>query len=533
MSDTLKVLIVDDEQLIRNLLKMRIKWEELGFEITGEAASAREALILVEELVPDIIFTDICMPFMDGIEFSRLVIEKFPHIKIVIITGHEEFDYAKKSVKLGISDFILKPINAQEIKNVALSLKEKIFAERTHIKEYEALKQQLEENLPYLREKFLNELLQGELDKEEIRDKMEYFKISKNIVSEVFQVAVAEVSETDKVSRSSEEDRILLSMQCMDLVKKFFHKDNYINIFFDNSRKIVILFNDSGIDSNDCCEMLKTLIINRYKCFVNIGIGTVLSGVEKIKISYKEACEALNYKVVVGKNQVVSYGDINFSGSHSENHSDKFEKLSFFIKAGLTESALDILEQLFSSCCYEGSVTINKPRLNAFDILTGCQHIIMDMDIDTSDIWGYNTQPYSDISRIDNLPELKNYMISMISKIIDKIKSLNDSKASKLVKQIQEYINVNLDNCGLSLPSVAKEFFISPSHLSRLFKQEANQTLIEYITKTRIKKAEKLLKETELKGYQIGEMVGIDDPHYFSILFKKYTGLSINDYRKV
>ena len=122
----LKVLIVDDEYLIRNLLKLRINWDEYGMTVVGEASNAREALDMIDEYMPDIIFTDICMPYMDGIEFSKIALERYPDIKILILTGHDEFEYARRSIKIGVSDFILKPINVNEIEKSLLKLKKKI-----------------------------------------------------------------------------------------------------------------------------------------------------------------------------------------------------------------------------------------------------------------------------------------------------------------------------------------------------------------------------------------------------------------------
>lgn len=175
--EKLKVLIVDDEYLIRNLLRMRIDWEKQGLTIIGEASNAHEALDMVDEQRPDIIFTDIYMPSINGIEFSREVLAKYPDIKIVIVTGHDEFEYAHQSIKMGISDFILKPIRASDLLNVIDKLKNKIFEERTRDKELERLKEDLERNFPYLREKYLYQWLKGDLSKEEIHEKAEYFKL--------------------------------------------------------------------------------------------------------------------------------------------------------------------------------------------------------------------------------------------------------------------------------------------------------------------------------------------------------------------
>lgn len=531
----LKVLVVDDEFLIRNYFKKRICWEELGMEIAGEASSAREALDLIDQIVPDIIFTDICMPFMDGIEFSKAVIEKFPHIKIVVVTGHEEFDYAKRSIKLGISDFLLKPVNPEEIRKAALELKSKIELERNHISEYEKLKQRLDEGLPYMQEKFLNELLSSELDQFELKDKLSYFKIDINQHCDVFQTAVIEVEVNNSIrgAREREEELILLEMKCSDLIRQVLREDQYVQVFFDNGRKIVILSNNESLDLTDCCETIKALLINRCKCFVCIGIGNRVYGLKNIKATYREAYDALNYKVVIGKNQVVNYNDITYNNNQLwRGIPNKGEKLDFFIKTGMKHKAIELIDELFSESCFNPSTTIENLRIEASDILSACMRVLLELKIDTAGLWNKNTQPYEDVFRIDNLVEMKNYLKSLIENVIDKIHCFNISKANLLIAQIQEYIEKNIQNADLSLSTIAKQFYVSSSHLCRLFKQETNQTVVEYITRERMKCATRLLKETNLKVYQIGEMLGINDPNYFSTIFKKFTGLSVNEFRK-
>jgi two-component system response regulator YesN len=502
--DYLKVLVVDDEFLIRNYLKKCICWEEIAMEIAGEASSAREALDLIDQIVPDIIFTDICMPFMDGIEFSKSVVEKFPHIKIVIITGHDEFDYVKRSIKLGISDFLLKPVNPEEIRKVALELKSKIELERTHINQYE------------------------------IADKMTYFKIDINEQSDFFQTAVVEVSDSVRGTHDREEELILLAMKCSDLIRKVLREDRYVHVFFDNSRKIVILSNNESLDLTDCCETIKALLINRCKCFVSIGIGNKIHGLKNIKVTYREACDALNYKIVIGKNQVVNYNDITYSSDQSwRGIPNKGEKLDFFIKTGIKHKAVELIDELFSESCFNLSITIENLRLEAFDILSSCMRVLLELQIDTSSLWGKNTKPYEDVFRMDNLLEMKDYLKILIEKVIDKIHTFNERKANILILHIREYIEHNINNANLSLSTIAREFYVSPSHLCRLFKQETKQTVVEYITRQRMEYAKKILKETNLKVYQIGEMVGINDPNYFSTIFKKFTGLSVNEFRKM
>jgi two-component system response regulator YesN len=531
--EILKVLIVDDEHLIRNLIKIKIKWDELGMVSIGEAASAKDALELIETLDTDIIFTDICMPAMDGIEFSRIVALQYPHIKIVVVTGYDEFEYARSSIKLGIADFILKPINSDELMKTLKQLREKILSERLHIKEYNKLKEQLAESLPILREKFLNELLSEELTLEEITQKLDYFKITINSDCNTFQVAVVELSSSIK-DKQKEEGKILLSIECTNAIASFFKSDEFILVFLDNRRRIVILSNNDKIDLIECCEILKGMIITRLKCFVSIGIGTKQYGADHIKYSYKEAIDALNCIVFVGKNQVISYSDIrSISDKTYPIDRNRIEKLALFIHAGAKGSALEILEQLFAvPSCYDREI-MTKMRLEAFDVFSIGQHIMSEQKMNMNEIWQHDMGINDLILKVDNLPELKGYMSEFIGNIASKIEQANNNKACTLIEEVKDYLKTNMSDPEISLSSVAKNFFISSGHLGRLFKQQTSQTFVEYLTEIRMKKAEKLLRETDLKGYQVGEKVGIKDSHYFSIIFKKYTGISINNFRKI
>ncbi len=223
MKDILKVIIVDDEYLIRNLIRMKVNWEEVNMEMVGEAGNAEQALELVDKLKPDIIFTDICMPAMDGIELSRRIVEKYPYIKIIIVTGYDDFEYARSSIKLGISDFILKPINSSELMQTLSKLRNIIGSERNREIEYNQLKKQVEESLPILREKFLNELLLEQLTFEEIISKCNYFKININPNCDIFQIALMEVNNSIK-NEKKEENKILISMQCFNIIQNFLAK---------------------------------------------------------------------------------------------------------------------------------------------------------------------------------------------------------------------------------------------------------------------------------------------------------------------
>lgn len=243
--------------------------------------------------------------------------------------------------------------------------------------------------------------------------------------------------------------------------------------------------------------------------------------------------EAVNYKVIVGKNQVTSYADIHVGENLIFNRDeDKMKRLNLFINAGAKKNALEILEQIFTTSAIDYLEAMEKMRSEALDVLFVCQRIASEQKINLVDIWKSHEKINGLILNADNLPELKQCMKECVENITGLMQKSNDVKANTFIEDVKEYLNNNINNQELSLSSVAKEFFISPGHLGRLFKQQTSHTFIEYLTSIRIKKVQKLLLETNLNGTQISERVGISDSHYLSILFKKHTGICINDFKK-
>ncbi|MRN54923.1 response regulator [Paenibacillus monticola] len=519
----LKVLIVDDEYLIRNLLKMRIDWGKQGMTIIGEASNAIEALHFVDEHKPDIIFTDIYMPSIDGIEFSERVLKKYPDIKIVVVTGHDEFEYARKSIKIGITDFILKPIHASELLHVTEKLRQKINEERARELELEKLKEELKQNFPYLKEKFLFHWLNGTLSRKEICEKAEYFGVLLCCGAGALQIAVIEISPVSV--KQTEEQLILLRMECRKKIEAFYRENPQVIILTDTRNQIIIVNQNPDANLAAGCEELITNLTQSSRCTVSIGIGQKLENIEAAHLGYQEACRALYYQAFVGKNQVICFEDIVENGDQQyRSNASLLQQLQFYISVGSSERVVEVLIAIFNV----SFSSISQFRMAAMDVFRECQRAAIEQQIeDEPDI----RETLVSILTADHLPELTKSLESYVLHVAMAIYSKKQTKEGNLISQVKEYLETNMSNPEMGLASTAAAFFVSPGHLGRLMKKETKQTFVEYLTNIRMKKAEALLKRTDLKGYEIGEQVGIIDPHYFSLLFKKSLGRPMNEYR--
>lgn len=285
----LRVLLVDDEYLIRNLIRMRLDWAAHDMEIVAEAGNGAQALELVETCLPDIVFTDICMPDISGIELTRSIKALHPEIKVIIITGHDDFEYARQSLQLGVVDYLLKPIRPQALAEVAQKLARDIEAERRGAQELERLRAEVEINRPVLRERFLTRWMTKPVEAEELSEQLAFFDLPFFLETSL-EVALLTCW---LPGHMTEEHKLLLEAQCLELVRGFFH-ETVCEVFVDGRRRIVVLkLPDSEQPEryDELCAHLR----EHARCWLSIGVGSVAENAMEAHQSYTQAADALNY----------------------------------------------------------------------------------------------------------------------------------------------------------------------------------------------------------------------------------------------
>lgn len=527
-NDLLKVIIVDDEKPVRTLLKNCISWSDYGYEVIDEAGSAREAIALIDEHNHDVIFTDINMPLMDGIEFSNIILEKYPQKKVIILTGYEEFELVRESIKIGVSDYLLKPIDDEEIIEVIKKLKTVIESEKKQRENIEKMREHFAANLPYMRENLLNQLTQNQYNVENIKKRMEYINI--NIDPEYVQIAAVEVED----KHYSEEKIFFLNMECKKIIKDYFENNDAVYVFLENNEKTIILNTDNTLDLSENLEPLKAILLDKLSSTVSVGVGNVYKNINGIRLSYKDAQDALRYKVIAGNNNIINYNDISYLKSEDLVISTDFwDTFKFYVKAGMQNKALDHLDAFFDEYKQSNAAAkISSLRVYAVHILAAVMSTINEMDIDKYQAIEDNIDYFGNVFKIETLPEMKEYIQEKVKMALEQIKNVHNKKESNIIFAVRNYIDNNYSAPEISLTNISKEHFVSISHLSRIFKKETGLTFIKYLNKIRMESAVKMLNETELRAYQIAEAVGIQDPHYFGTCFKKYTGMTVNDFRK-
>ena len=529
MAGEIRVVIVDDEYLERNLLKNCIDWRSLNMEIAGEAQDADEALGLIDRCGPDVIFTDIQMPGTDGIRLSELALQKHPGVKIVVLTGFDTFDYAQRSIKIGVSDFLLKPINGEEVLKTASGLRAQIERERKSRAESLALKQQLYDNLPYLRERFFNELLGGIADGEAFGERMAFLGIRFSGTS--FQVAAFEPVPED--GRTDEEARFLLSLQITNSLSGYFGDSEGVFVFMNTTNRIIVLNSDETLDLYEQCVLLRRKLAREIPCSVCVGLGSLKRGAEKIVSSYREALTAIRYRVAVGNDAVILYDSIRLPGQDPPcDWNELYGQLDFSIKAGLAEKADEAVDRIFGNIDLKDAQAVKSIRMAAMNVALAFFRTLTEAGLGPAEIYRLEVRVSSRIFSLGTLPEIKALLSGTARECIDSVGRHQSSRVGGLIDDIRAYVGKHYADSGLSLTELAKTFFFNPSYLSRMFKKKAGVSFTEYLTEVRMEKALELLREKNLKAFEIAAAVGIPDPNYFSTCFKKYTGVSISEFRR-
>lgn len=530
-----KVLIADDEANVREGIRDNINWSELGFEFVGDFENGSDALDAVERLHPDVVFTDICMPFVDGLELARDILEKFPLTKIIILTGYDEFEYAQQAVKLKAYDYLLKPVTASELRKILHKIKSDLDDEIHKREDISRLKMQLKESLPVLRERFLNRMLLGHLQEDSLKDKLNYLNIC--LKGSNYIVAAIDVDDYSDLRRShpgTEEELLLLAIYnvCDEIVTKY---NGGIVFQNNNEDTIAILQSDNvepmGEKAVNICEEIRQTIEKYLRFTVTIGLGTVCSSLKDIGISYKNSVKALDYRFLLGKNRVISICDITENLNAPCSYNREWEvKLASKVKIGTEQEIDGIISNLIQSLKVS-FVSIKQCYIYIQHAIISIVDALNDFGDSNIQIFGNEYSPLTEIYTLKTLEEVEIYLREFCKKASCFFSNKRNNFIRIQAAKAEEYIKENYMDENISMKDICKHILMSPSYFSMIFKNITGETFIEYLTRIRIEKAMELLKGTDLKSYEIAHRVGYGDPHYFSLIFKKVTGMSPTEYR--
>ncbi|BBI35390.1 response regulator [Cohnella abietis] len=529
-----KLLIVDDEALVREAIKEQMDWEQLGFICIGDCEDGVEALAFIKRERPDVVLTDIGMPFMNGIELTRELAENDPTVKVIILTGYDDFEFAQQALKLQATDYILKPITAAELETVIRRVGSELDAERRQSQDLELLKRQLMESLPQLKERFLERLVSVPMPLKQLQERLSYFQIQWNGPS-LIELAI-DVDEFELSLPSTLFDQDLIRFAVYNIAQEITAKYSGTVIFRDRENRVLVLL--SGEDSDQIQE-LAMLVAEEIHSAVNsflpikisIGIGHTSKWEDNILLVHRSALSALDYRFVIGTNEIIRISDMEQRQRPEILSVVTWEsELITKLKTGTQQEMDEWIMRLFAAF-RDHIFPIDICYIYLQRIVLTMIHTLYEINSNSSHVFGEAKTLISDINRFSNLDETEAWMKELCGKAVSVIQGMREDQSVRQIAMAMDYVRQHYMDPELSLKSVCKHVAMSSSYFSSIFKQHNGRSFVEFVTDERMEKAREFLYLTSMKSYEIAYAVGYSDPHYFSGAFKKHTGDTPTEFR--
>lgn len=524
-----KVILVDDEAEVIDIMEAKIRWSELGFEVVGSAKNGVKALELVEKLQPDVVLTDIRMPYMDGLELSRKLNQDYPNIYIILCTGFDEFEYAKEAVHLDIKEYLLKPISAAELSESLMRLKENLDKEREEKLNVRKLENYFQESLPALQSNLFISLMEGRVSEEDYARFSAAYQV--NMKGPLFCCIVFHTSENHVpegmnpllLSMSVEREirqRLVEKWHC----KEFLYLGNTVLIMEMGSEEQMVPITDE-------CDRFCRWAYRVMGAVVTAGIGTVCDNLFNINLSYEGAREAVSYRVLYGTQRAINIREIvpKEQATLSLLEEGRMQDLFRAIRVGNPEKIEEAVQKEIQKI-HKHTVTIGQYHLAAMETVSNFYKFCANNSLDFNEIAGNVPNLYEKVPQMDE-SSLTSWMNEMARMISEELKTARNSTSHRLVTEAQLLVREKYMDASISLDVVCSILGVSNSYFSSVFKKETGKSFISYLTDYRMDIAEELILSGETKSYKVAEKVGYLDANYFSYVFKKRFGVSPSKYR--
>jgi len=521
----INLFIADDEPEVIEGISTLIDWKKYDINICATAANGEEAIELIKKFKPDIILIDIKMPKYDGLEVIEYARNYGLHFESIILSGYDDFCFAQKAIELKIFNYLLKPCKPQEVLEAVLKAKAILEKERDKQELLSKYSNYFKDTLPIVKERILNEIIYNiRNDNDDLIDLLNKYEI--NLLSEgLYCLIVLRFDKEPKLSNNIE----AYTMACLDIIKEYLENLLTSEVFRTRDDIAIIISTKTILEKdflNGVLLNIQRLIFDKLEVNIYFGVSNWVRSLSKLKLSYLQAQEEADIKFFADDVDIIYYEEISIDKKTViypfDDEKEIIHCLALCNKSMLNEKIDLFLDSLFNNC------TQNKWYIKSAIIIFMGNLIkfCYDKNLNMKDI--IDNKLFENIFKAERKEQLKNSILNFVYNISSKIEQMD--KRNNIVKSAIEYIEKNY-NKNISLESVSKEVYVTPTYLSILFKREIGINFIDFLHKYRIQKAQELLKNQNLKTYQVANLVGYNDEKYFSQLFKKYTGLTPSQFR--
>lgn len=536
----INILIVDDEISIREGMKNNIPWKDYDVNICDMAENAVQALDIIAVSIPDIIIMDINMPEMNGLELLEIINDRYPNVKVILISGYRDFEYAQKAVNLNAFSLISKPINIEQLISTVLKAKETINLQIEKLEKDNLINKRVKENLSILKDSFFAQLTNGKLNS------MEYSILTANSLgiklrAGQYMVGIIQPDNVIGTEYSDKYDESLYKAIAMTKIENILNQ-KYNCYLFNLNNNIGMLINGQNICKEDIINRLKEAKnwINTEAGFViTISLGIICNEAGKLNLSYKTALSSLDYRLIAGNNQIIDAEEIN-KGLLESDTSVNFlqylqnieEDIILALKNDNVKAIGDFINNIVDTMHVIVENNIKRKPYVVFTLAFYLYRILIYIDIYGSNIPYEGNDIYVSLLKLMTMEEVKDYLSKYFESILEDIENRKKNQSGFLVNKALEYINSNVYSY-ISLVGAAEYLNIHPNYLSKVFKNAVGESFTDYVIKIKMNEAKKLLKTSNNKIYEIAEELKYNDTGYFIKLFKKIFGISPNEYRQL
>ncbi len=533
----LKVFLVEDEFVVREGIKNNIDWSGHGYDFCGEAGDGEVAYSMIQKLKPDIVITDIKMPFMDGLTLSHMIKSEFPWIEIIILTGYEDFQFAREAIKIGVSCYLLKPVNGESIMKEVDALSEKIREKKAEREAAQRYEEEMRERTELDKRDFFNTLIKGGASASDLI--AEAKKLSIDISALRYNIMLLKIW-SDKHDIGEFSNSVLRVEETVRAIA-----DELGAVFFDFTVEgTALLF--KGDDDKDIKRKIDRAVakmkdlFSGYKHIRYFGaIGQTVGRITEIHTSFDWASRAYAHLYLTSENAFLVGSaeglrpetNVDIPSEIDPKHIDR-RLMKRFLRGGEVSEITFFLEEYLNNI---GDHALRSKMLRqyiAMDVyFCVADFVENELGLSKEEIEQKISFPDGEVLLDEN--KTHDYLSEILGTALDLREDHSLGRYHDVMKDAITYISEHYSDEELSLNTLAAQVNFSPNHLSSIFKQETGQPFIKYLTDYRMNMAKELLRRSSKKSNEIGIMVGYKDPHYFSYLFKKTQGVTPTQYRSM
>ncbi|MBN1777543.1 MAG: response regulator [Clostridiales bacterium] len=524
-----KVFLADDEIVVREGIRNNFPWEETEFSLVGEASDGEMALSMLQDIRPDILITDIRMPFMDGLELCRALSVTMPWMYIIIISGHDDFTYAKEAISIGVKEYLLKPVSVQELRRVLARIGDVLRTEKLQQANLRIYRDQLASSNVLLKQKLLSDLLSGVPEPDIVKRAR---SLQTSLTAKRYLVMLIDPGqETAQAEDLRSAESVILRLTNSSGGAAYMCQLQ--------GRFVLLVMGDDDTDVEERTYGLAQSVM--YDIEQNtplkplVAIGTTVSALKSAPASYQDACSLLITMHESGESnrdrRIVGMLDI----APAESLSLMDVKMPRIYERVRHANLADV-DDILSTFIDELGATAAKSKLLInylfVDIVLVASRIVRDCGGVPQEVIPAAFQDEGKTAVTINVDETLALAREVLSKALEFRDEQGSGRYGMVLRKAKAFIGKHYFDPELTLRQVAGEVALSNNHFCTVFSQETGVTFTEYITALRIEKAKELLRDKQMRTSDVAASVGYNDPHYFSYLFKKYTDMSPRDFRK-